>query len=138
MINQNKTHCIFIGNRQLLSRIPNITTVKFDGNTNTPSNHVKNLGNYIHRNTTFDVHVNEANKKVLGSLTYVKRSSENFQKTTRVIIESCLVLSLISYCIRIWGTRNETLPQSDHKAQNFAVKVAVGWMKKNMIIFFLV
>ncbi len=28
MINPNKTQCIFTGNRQLLSRIPNKTTIK--------------------------------------------------------------------------------------------------------------
>ncbi len=43
MINPNKTHCIFIGNRQLLSRIPNNTTIKFAGNKITPSNHAFTL-----------------------------------------------------------------------------------------------
>ncbi len=73
MINPNKTQCIFIGNRQLLSRIPDSTTIKFAGNTITPSNHVKNLGLYIDGYMTFDVHINELNKKVMGTLMYINR-----------------------------------------------------------------
>ncbi len=38
MINPNKTLCILIANRQLPSRIPDNTTIKFAGNTITPSN----------------------------------------------------------------------------------------------------
>ncbi len=108
MIDPNKTKCIFIGNRQLLSRIPNNTTIKFAGNTINLSNHVKN---YIDRYMTFDVHINELNKKVMGTLMYINSLSDNFQKTTRVIIVSPLVLSIINYCIRIWGTTNETSTQ---------------------------
>ncbi len=90
MINPNKTQCIFIGNRQLLSRIPKKTTIKFAGNTITSSNHVKNLGLYIDRYTTFDVHINESNKKVIGTLMYINRLSDNFQKPTRVI-NHCII-----------------------------------------------
>ncbi len=58
MINPNKTQCIFIGNRKLLSRIPDNTNLKFDGNIITPRTHVKNLGLYIDRYMTFDERVN--------------------------------------------------------------------------------
>ncbi len=53
---------------QLLSRVPDNTTVKFDGKTITPSNHVRNLCLYIDRYMTFDVYANESNKKVMGTL----------------------------------------------------------------------
>ncbi len=73
MIDPIKTQYIFIGNRQLISCILNNTIVKFDGNTIIPSNHVKNLGLYINRYMTFDVHVNGLNKKVMGTLMYINR-----------------------------------------------------------------
>ncbi len=66
----------------------------------------------------------------MGTLMYINRLSDNFQKRTRVIIVSSLVLSIINYCIRIWGTTNETLLHSAPKLQNFAAKVAVGGMRK--------
>ncbi len=61
---------------------------------------------------------------------YLNRSSNNFQKTELAIIVSSLVLRFIHYCIRIWGTNNETLLLNDPKLQNFAAKVAVGGMLK--------
>ncbi len=79
---------------------------------------------------TFDVHINELNKKVIRTLMYINRLSDNFQKPTRVIIVSSLVLSTINYCIRIYETTNETLLHSAQKLQNFAAKVAVGGMRK--------
>ncbi len=41
IINPNKAQCIFIGNRQLLSHIPDNTTIKFAGNTITPATMLK-------------------------------------------------------------------------------------------------
>ncbi len=51
-------------------------------------------------------------------------------KQTRVIVVQTLVLSLIEYCIRIWGTTNDTVISSVQKLQNFAARVAVGGVKK--------
>ncbi len=60
------------------------------------------------RYMTFDVHVSELNKKVIGTLMHIYRISLNFEKRTRTIVVQSLVLSIINYCIRIWGTTNAT------------------------------
>ncbi len=44
------------------------------------------MGLYIERYMTFDGHVNELNKKIMGTLMYLNRLSNNFQKKTRLII----------------------------------------------------
>lgn len=54
----------------------------------------------------------------------------NFDKSTRKTVVQALVLSLINYCIRIWGTTNTTLIHNVQKLQNFAARVSVGGMKK--------
>ena len=59
MLNPKKTQCIFIGNRQLLSRISPNTFINCDGNRIYPSTHVKNLGVYFDRYMLFDVHITE-------------------------------------------------------------------------------
>ncbi len=41
-----------------------------------------------------------------------------------------LVLSIINYCIRIWGTTNQTILNAAQKLQNFAAKVAISGAKK--------
>ncbi len=56
--------------------------------------------------------------------------SLNFEKRTRTIVVQSLVLSIINYCIRIWGTTNATLLNNVQKLQNFAAKVAVGGARK--------
>ncbi len=71
-------------------------------------------------------HVSELNKMVIGTLMHIYRISLNFEKRTRTIAVQSLVLSIINYCIRIWGTTNATLLSNVQKLQNFAVKVAVG------------
>ncbi len=47
MLNSNKTQCIFIGTRQLLSYIPSDIVIKIDRDTVIPSSHVKKL-RFVH------------------------------------------------------------------------------------------
>ncbi len=61
---------------------------------------------------------------------HVNRISLNFEKRTRTIVVQSLVLSIVNYCIRIWGTTKATLLNNVQKLQNFAAKVAVGGVRK--------
>ena len=61
---------------------------------------------------------------------YIRRISMNFDKSIRIIVVQSLVLSIINYCIRIWGTTNATLIQKIQRLQNFAARVSVGGLKK--------
>ena len=116
--------------RTTRANIPPDTTIKCNGDIIYPSKHVKNLGLYIDRYMLFDVHINELNRKVMGIVMYISRISHNFDKKTRIIIIQALVLSLVEYCIKIWGTTNNTLISSVQKLQNFAARVAVGGVRK--------
>ncbi len=77
MVNPNKTQCIFFGNRQLLSHVPEDITVNFDGNRIRPSNNVKKLGLHMDRYLLFDVHINEISKKVIGMVMYIYKSNKH-------------------------------------------------------------
>ena len=113
-----------------MSQIPPNTIIDCDGDIIHPSNYVKNLGVYIDKYMLFDVHINELTKKVMGILMFINRISQNLDKSTRIIVVQSLVLSLINYCIEIWGSTNETLLHNVQKLQNFAAKVAVGCSRK--------
>ncbi len=130
MINSSKTQCIFIGSRQLCSRIAEDVVVQFDGTSISPSTHVKNLGLYMDRYLTFETHISEISKKVMGMLIYVNRIGSYLDKTTRITIIQSLVMSHIKYCLSIWGTTNSALINKIQKLQNFAARVAVGGLKK--------
>lgn len=130
MLNASKTQCIFIGSRQLLSHVPSNTVIKIHGETITPSNYVKNLGVCIDQFMLFDKHANELSKKVVGTLMFINRISSNLDKSSRIIVVQSLVLSIINYCIQIWGTTNQTIMKKVQKLQNFAARVAIGGAKK--------
>ena len=109
MINASKTQCNLIGSRQLCSRIPEDVIMKFDGTSISPSSHVKNLGLYMDRYMSFETHVNEISKKVMGMLIYMNRISSYLDKNSRTMVVQSLVLSHINYCLRIWGTVTSSL-----------------------------
>ncbi len=96
---------------------------------------MKSLGVYLHRYVLFDTHINELNKKVMGILMYISIVSDNLDKQTSIIDTKTLVLSLIEYSIRVWGTTNDTLVSTVQKRQIFAVRVAAGGVKEYDHIF---
>ena len=130
LINPKKTQCIFIGSRQNVSKIPEETRINFDGNEITPSHSVKNLGVHIDRYMTFEVHINEMHKRVMGILIYLNRIKNSFPTDTRTLIVQALAVSIISYCSKIWGSTNKTQLQRVQKLQNFAARIALGNVNK--------
>ena len=130
MINANKTQCIFIGRHQNIARIPENTKINFDGNVINPSIQVKNLGVHMDRHMRFDKHIDEVYKKTMGILMYLNRIKDRLNTNMRISVVQTLGLSLINYCIKIYGTANQTQIHRVQKLQNFAAKIAVGKVRK--------
>ena len=130
VLNPDKTKCIFIGTQQLISQIPIDITIRLNETTIIPSINVKNLGLYMDRHMLFDHHINEMHKKVMGTLIYISRISSQMDKSSRIIAVQSLALTIINYCIMIWGTTNKSLKTKVQKLQNFAARVAVGGIRK--------
>lgn len=86
MFNSSKTQCIFIGNRQCSFHIPPNTTVNFNGIVKYPNKHLKTLGVYFDRYLLFNVHIDEMNKKGMGILMHVSRSSHTLGKSSRIMV----------------------------------------------------
>lgn len=130
LINENKTQCIFVGSRQLIKTIPENTTITFDNTTITPCKHIKNLGIHIDSHLTFDTHINETHRKVMGILLYLNRVKHKFVATTlKTVIES-LALSIVNYCLPVYGTTKDTHMKRIQKLQNFAAKICVGGARR--------
>ncbi len=117
---------IFIGNKQLLSRIPDDIAINFNGTSISATHTVKNVGLYMDSYMRFDNYVNEITKNVTGTLAHISQVSGQFDKSSRVTVVHALVLSVINYCIKIWGTTNNDQKQRVQKLQNFVARVAVG------------
>ncbi len=86
MLNSKKTQCIFIGNIQLLTRLPLNTDIKLDDEIIIPTSYVKNLGVNFDRYMLFGRHVNEVTRKAVGTLMYINCVSASLDKPCRIIV----------------------------------------------------
>lgn len=129
-MNPAKTQCIFIGNLQLLSHITLDTIFSFDRDSIHPSIHVKNHVISMDCYATFDVHVRELNKKLVGILLHKSIISSNFKKRTHTIIVQSIVLSIINHCIKLSSPVNKILMENISKFQHKVAKVSVGVASK--------
>lgn len=93
MLNSIKTQCIFIGSRQILSRIPLDIFNNRDGDHIDPNTHVKNSALY------FDVHVSEASQAVVGLLTFTDELPTILTNQHELLLyrRLCSVLWIIVY-----------------------------------------
>ena len=130
LINTGKTQCIFIGTRQNISRIPDGITIRVGEDIIVPSKQVKNLGLNFDCYMTFDTHINEICKKVIGTLLYINKIKHNFNKETRGVIVEALALSHSNYCCKIWGASSKHHLNRIQKLLNFAAKVVDGKARK--------
>ena len=79
---------------------------------------------------TFKDHINEVHKKVFGTLLYLNRVSDRFDPACMAMVVQSLVLTILNYCLSVWGSTNLTQMHRVKKLQNFAPKVAVGGVSK--------
>lgn len=115
----------------MIKRIPEDTSIRYDSTTITPSKYVKNLGIYIDCHMTFDPHINEMYKKVMGTLLFLIRINTKFENNTRTMVVESLALSVMNYCLRFYGSTNNTLLHRVQKLQNFAANICVGGARKS-------
>ena len=113
-----------------LAKISDNKHIRFDGNDLNPCNTVKNLGVHIDKYMTFETHIDEMYKKVMGILIFFNRVKNNIPVCTRVLLVQALALSIINYCSKVWGMAQKTQIQRVQKLQNFASKVATANAKK--------
>ena len=129
-MNVSKTQCMFVGTSQYLSMIHNNVKIKCGNEEIKISSHVKILGLYMDKHMTYSVHIDEISRKVSGILMYLSRIKDNFEDSTRIMIIQSLVLSVINYCIKLWGAANDLYLNKAQKLVNFAARVAVVGVKK--------
>ncbi len=79
---------------------------------------------------TFEKHVSEINREVMGSLMFINRVEDYFDKDTCSLIIQSLVLNILNYCTTIKGTANSTHLNDFKKLQNVAAEVVDGKAKK--------
>ena len=64
------------------------------------------------------------------ALLFLNRIKERFDKATHILVVHSLALSIINYCIKVWGMTTQQQIDKVQKLENFAAKIAVGGARK--------
>ena len=80
---------------------------------------------------TFNYHIDELIKKVTGTLIFLNRVWDRFQPECRVMAVQALILSVLNYCLPVWGSTSKTQINRVQKVLNFAARIAIGGAKKH-------
>ena len=131
LLNVGKTQIIFFGSRYYISRLPENSNIRFNEITLAPSKNVKNLGVHMDSCMTFSTHVDELRRKTIGTLLYLNRVSDKLDNDCRVIVVQSLVMGVLNYCLKVWGSANKTQMKKVKKLQNFAARIAIGGARKH-------
>ena len=78
----------------------------------------------------FDIHINHISRKINGILLFLSKIKNSFEQTTRIIVVQSLALSIINYCLKVWGMTTQQQIDRVQKLQNFAAKIAFGRARK--------
>ena len=127
-INAKKTQLIAFGTRQNLRQLPAIS-IKFMGATVSGSPTVRNLGVVFDQCMTFASHTDDVVRRCTGILIGLSHSRHSLPRTTHTTLVQGLVISLIRYCISVYGTCNATQTARLQKVLNFAARVVSGRRK---------
>ena len=127
-INAQKTQLIALGTRQNLRQLPAIS-IKFMNATVSGSPTVRNLGVVFDQCMTFTAHTDDVVRRCTGILIGLTHSRHCLPHATLITLVQGLVISLIRYCISVYGTCNVTQTARLQKVLNFAARVISGRRK---------
>ena len=127
-INAAKTQLIALGTRELTRRLPSIS-ISFSGASVTCSNTVKNLGVWFDSDMSFVTHTNDVIRRCTGSLCGLSHSRHSLPQSVLIPLVQGLVLSVLRYCLSVYGASNATQRSRLQKIVRFAARVVSGRRK---------
>ena len=131
-VNAGKTQLIVLGSRQNIQRIPSVT-VKFMGATVAGSPTVRNLGVVFDQTMTFSAHIDDVVRRCTGTLCGLSHSRHCLPRSAVQRLVEGLVLSLIRYCVTVYGSANRTQLSRLQRLMNFGARVVSGRRKYDHI-----
>ena len=121
-INAAKTQLIALGTRELVRRLPPIS-VTFSGSTIACTSSVKNLGVWFDSDMSFVIHTDDVVRRCTGSLCGLSHSRQSLPQSVLVTLVQGLVLSVLRYCLSVYGASNATQRGRLQKLVRFAARV---------------
>ena len=91
LINPDKTKLLFLGTRQMLSRLPEDPGVVFLGKTLKPTDSAKILGVFLDPHLTYDHHISCVVSSCIAKRCQINRVKRSFDKETLELLITSLV-----------------------------------------------
>ena len=121
-LNSAKTQVIVFGTRAMLKDLPEVS-VRVGNTVVSGCREVKNLGVHMDRYLTYGDHIDHMVRKCTGTLLALVHASHVSPRCVLNQIVVSLVLSMIRYCISIYGTCGVTQLHRIQKLINFGARV---------------
>ena len=131
-VNTAKTQMMVLGTKAMLRNFPPVT-LKFGNSTVTDSKCVKSLGVLLDRHLNFEQHVNSVKNKATGILIALTHVRHVVPAQVMPQIVQSLVLSIVRYCLCVYGSCNNTQIHNIQKIINFCARVISGRRKRDHI-----
>ena len=107
-LNIDKTHFMILGTQQRIKAHDNginPISLKFNGSALSRVRSAKCLGVIIDENLLWHEHVDFLCKKVIASLSMLKRIRNFLDERDLLLLYNCLIQSQLDYCCEVWGSR---------------------------------
>ena len=127
-VNAEKTQLILTGSRQNIKRLPPVN-ISFMGATVAGSPTVRNLGIVFDQSLTFSAHIDDVVRRCTGTLCGLAHSRHCLPQSCMVRLVEGLVVSLVRYCITVYGSANKTQLSRLQRILNFCARVISGRRK---------
>ena len=130
--NAEKTQLIVLGTRQNLRQLPPIA-VEFMGAEITAATKVKNLGVTFDQRLSFSDHITEVVSRGTGILSSLSHCKHSLPRNTVITLVQALAVSVVRYCISVYGGCGVTQLARVQRLLNFAARVISGRRKYDHI-----
>ena len=131
-LNAKKTQMLVMGTQAMLRGLPPVT-LSFCGTVVPDAKVVKNLGVSIDRHLTFESHIDDMSRKCTGILIALNHARHVIPRTALKCIVQALVLSIVRYCMSVYGSCTDTQLHRVQKIVNFCTRVVTGKRKNDHV-----
>ena len=124
-VNAKKTQMVVIGTPAMLRSLPPVT-LNFCGTQIVDSRTVKSLGVSIDRHFTYQTHIDSITRKCTGILIALSHARHVIPRSALKVIVESLAVSVVRYCLSVYGSCGVTQVHRIQKILNFCVRVVTG------------
>ena len=124
-VNERKTQVIVIGTPAMLRDTGNVT-ITFNGSQIHDSETVRNLGVTMDKHLNYQAYIDALTGRCTGALIALNNARHVIPSRSLATLAQTLVISVVHYCISVYGTCNATQLKRVQKVINFCARVVSG------------